>query len=69
MIRVKDVYISIKDIKKISYEMAYMFGTDKMHYLVIDYIFDDKPISITVDSFEDYETQADFISEQVNLMK
>lgn len=61
MLRVKDMYVSTKDIKSIRYITSY---SDK--YLIIKYAFDDEEVKIDVDDFEEYVGLADMICEKIN---
>lgn len=61
MLRVKDMYVSIKDIKRIKHIEHY--GS---HYLTIKYTFDDVEIKIEVEDFEEYVDLADMICEKIN---
>ena len=57
MIRIKDVYVSLNNIKKMYFE-----GNGSNYcYMYIDYCYDDVPIKIEVDSWNEYIELADTI--------
>ena len=58
MIRVKDTYISMENIKKIEHDQTYF---PEAHYIVITYFYDTDPIRIAIESFEEFEKLADMI--------
>jgi hypothetical protein len=61
MIRIKDVYVSLNNIKKLYFE-----GHGEHYcYMFIEYQFDDNPVKIEVDNFDDYVMYAEEIAEAV----
>lgn len=60
MIRIKDVYVSLSNIKKLYFE-----GNGNYCYMFIEYQFDDNPVKIEVDNFDDYVLYAEEIAEAI----
>ena len=59
MIRIKDMYVSLSNIKKIEFE-----GNGNFCYMFITYCYEDNnPIKIEVDNFGEYQEIADMIVE------
>lgn len=61
MIRIKDMYVSLSNIKKIEFE-----GNGNYCLMYITYFYEeDKPIKVYVDNFGEYQELADRIMEAV----
>lgn len=65
MIKVKDAYILIDDIKA----MYYRYDEDCTGYLVIKYRFEEEETKIPVIDFQEYEILAKELSERINILK
>ncbi|MBR6641717.1 MAG: hypothetical protein IKL08_05955 [Clostridia bacterium] len=64
MIMVKDIYISLRDIKKMHFE-----GDGNECYMYITYRFDDTPIKLRVDDFGEYIELGNAICSEIRIME
>lgn len=63
MVRVKDTFVALDNIKTITYEERYIGIADCMEkYLVIKHFYDDELVRISVDSFQEFEELAQIIT-------
>ena len=63
MVQIKDMYISLDNIKFIKFEENHFgLGEDAVSkYLVIKHFYDEEMIKISVDSFEEFQELANII--------
>lgn len=61
MIRVKNIWVCIRDIKTITYE-----ENNGWRFLVITYMFNDAPVKIEVNDFDDFNETAMMIADVID---
>lgn len=66
MIRVKNTYVTIDNLKSITFENGCSFSPN---YLVITYFYDDEDVKIEVKNFDEFVEVADDFCTKVNFMK
>lgn len=65
MIKVKDIYVSINNVRQIYYNKKYLCEDTILHNLIIKYEFGDDVV-IGVDELLEYELWADRIMNAIN---
>ena len=66
MIRIKDTFVSIDNVRYITYRCEERFN---QHYITIAYFFTDAITSVEVDSHEEFEDYAEMMREMIRVDK